>query len=189
MANVYLRFEGGKVIADLPMVCMKCGAPATVRKSKVFIRIPPSKEPVAHFLVHFLPVVGVVLVAFVFKRYYLETPFCDNHKNYWRKYPLMMWLWVLGMVAFNAACMIATAAALAANNMEPDVVRVLAMLVGFAVAVPELIVLLVILVMNRTIRITEFTSHHLCVSEVSPEFAAAVEDLEVVQQVKETHST
>src|ERR1043165_8910955 len=50
MAKVYLQSDGGKTIDNLPMVCIKCGAPATVRKSKKFTWISPEARRLGWWL-------------------------------------------------------------------------------------------------------------------------------------------
>jgi hypothetical protein len=189
MADVYLRFKDGTVIADVPMVCMKCGAPATVRKSKVFIRIPTSKKPVAHILAHFLPGVGIILVAFLFKRYYVETPFCDQHESYWWKYPFRMWLLVLGMIWIDVVTVIGVADAFQGANAGAAMARPISGIVCFTLALVELAIILVILMKNRRIRPTQITKRHICLTGVSAEFAEAVEDLQAAQQDMETQAT
>ena len=77
MAKVYLRSDYGHEIVDLPPVCMACGAPATVRKRKLF-SWQPQWVPVL-ILVGLLPYIIVSLV--LTKRQRVETPLCERHAS------------------------------------------------------------------------------------------------------------
>jgi hypothetical protein len=76
-----LRLESAdRNILDLPDVCMQCGAPATLRKRKTFSWFPPWIW-ILLFVCGLLPFAIVALI--MTKRRTIETPLCDEHKNYW----------------------------------------------------------------------------------------------------------
>lgn len=82
MASVRLEVYRGEDL-DLPDVCMRCGAPATVRKRRQF-----SWYPSWVYLLLLLGLLGLlvfVLVALmVTKRQWVSVPLCAAHKNHWR---------------------------------------------------------------------------------------------------------
>src|SRR5579871_4414997 len=79
MASVELESYRGKV-RDLPEVCMRCGAPATVVRSRKF-----SWQPQWVIVLLFFGLLPYLIVAIILtKRARVEVPLCDTHKNHWR---------------------------------------------------------------------------------------------------------
>jgi hypothetical protein len=179
MAEVYLRSDGGKEISKLPRVCMKCGAPATVRKSKLFVMLPnPHEDFLTHFLMH-IPLANIVVFTALTKRQRVETPFCDKHENYWWNFPLLMWMLFLATAGFAPVAVLGTAAVLKGANVEPDAANAISWIAGFSVALVGLTIIFVLLQLNKKrIRPTEITSGHICLTNVSPAFDAAVKNQE-----------
>jgi hypothetical protein len=70
MADVRLDFYDLEA-EELPDVCMKCGAPATVRPIKTFAWMP--------YWARFMGVIGTAFI----KRRRVPIPLCDQHKNHW----------------------------------------------------------------------------------------------------------
>src|SRR5207245_1568032 len=103
----------------LPRVCMKCGAPATVRKSKLFIMLP---RYIGHVWMH-VPIANFIVAAILTKRQRVETTLCDQHKNYWWLYPFPMGMLVLGILGFNVLAWLGASVAVQ-NAEEPKLVRV-----------------------------------------------------------------
>jgi hypothetical protein len=66
-------------VKNLPDVCLRCGAPATLHKSKTFSWHPP--------WVYVLLIAGLLpfaIVAIVLtKRRRVEAPLCEQHKHHW----------------------------------------------------------------------------------------------------------
>ncbi len=168
MAKVFLRAGPGQGVIDLPAICIKCGAPATVRKNKQFSWQPPW-VPVL-IIGGLLPYIIVSMI--LTKRKSVETPLCDQHKSYWWMYPLMMWMLVLGVIAFGVVAMIGLSAAGGNGNDTGE-------LVGLACAgsgVALLVILIVAAIVNSMrIRPTEITDRHVYLTAVSQEFADAVD--------------
>ena len=76
MATVRLgRFEVERGM--LPQVCMACGAPAAVRKSKKFAWHP--QWIYVLLLAGLLPL--IIVAAILTKRMTVAAPFCDDHKR------------------------------------------------------------------------------------------------------------
>lgn len=69
--------------AAMPAVCICCGSPATVSKSKGFWRQPPIQS------VRSIGIFGVILMLMQVSdaaskgQHLLRAPFCDKHANYW----------------------------------------------------------------------------------------------------------
>lgn len=70
MADVRLDFYDLDA-EELPDVCMKCGAPSTVRPIKTFAWMP--------YWARFMGVIGTAFI----KRRRVPVPLCDQHKNHW----------------------------------------------------------------------------------------------------------
>jgi phage shock protein PspC (stress-responsive transcriptional regulator) len=168
MAKVFLRADSGRGVVDLPPICIKCGAPATVRKNKQFSWQPP--------WVPILIIGGVwpyIIVSLIMtKRKSVETPLCDEHKSYWWMYPLMMWMLALGLLALGAVALVGATAAGGNGNNNADFVGLACGGTGVAL----LALIIVAAIMNsRRIRPTEITDRHVHLTGVSPEFADAVD--------------
>jgi hypothetical protein len=168
MAKVYLRIDGGREIVDLPPVCMKCGAPATVRKSKQFSWVPPS---IAGFAL--IPVAYAVLALVMTKRQRVETTFCDRHSSYWWLYPLILWIAVVGIVGFGVVLWIAAMAAAGPGRDEVGALPCLGIAGGVIV-----LAIVAAIINNSRIRPKEITDRHIYLDGVCAEFADAVEDEE-----------
>jgi hypothetical protein len=164
MAKVHLPYDSGKEIIDLPAVCIKCGAPATVRKNKTF-SWQPQWVPIL-ILVGLLPYVIVSMI--LTKRKTVETPLCEAHKSYWWMYPTLMTLACLGVLGFGLVGMIAVSAA--KNDGLAGGVCGLSLLVFLG--------LLVVAAVINTMRIrpAEITDRYIYLTGVSQEFADAAED-------------
>src|SRR5215831_1558086 len=89
--------------ADLPELCIKCGAPATLRQEKTFRWFPP------WVLVFLLLGAGGVLICVVaailaMKKRRLEVPLCEDHRHHWgrRQGLLLITFGLLMLVALVA---------------------------------------------------------------------------------------
>jgi hypothetical protein len=164
MAKVYLRYDHGREITDLPPVCIKCGAPASVRKNKQF-SWQPQWVPIL-ILGGLLPYIIVSMI--LTKRKTVETPLCEDHKSYWWLYPAVMTLLCLGVLGLGFVGMIALSGG--KNGDLGGAVCGLSVLVFFGV-------LVVAAIINMTrIRPTEITDRSVHLTGVSQAFADAVED-------------
>src|SRR5437660_11736174 len=74
------RYEATQ--GQLPRVCMRCGAPATLVKAKTF-----SWQPGWLLLLILLGVVGLVLFLVLSltlsKRMRVQVPLCERHRHHW----------------------------------------------------------------------------------------------------------
>jgi hypothetical protein len=169
MAKVYLRSDGGREIVDLPPVCMKCGAPATARKSRQFSWVPPWIGALA-----IVPLAYIIVAAVLTKRQRVETTFCDQHKSYWWMFPLIMWMIVLGFLGLGGVAMVGAAGASAGkgNDALPGMVCI-----GTVVALIVVGIIAAIIGSTR-IRPKEITDRYIHLDGVCAEFADAVEEQE-----------
>src|ERR1700693_44489 len=79
MAEIRLHLD--EADGGLPTVCMRCGEPATVGKSRRMSWCPPWVGVL--ILVGLVPYVIVALI--LTKRTLVQAPFCDQHKGHWLK--------------------------------------------------------------------------------------------------------
>ncbi|HEY7153245.1 MAG TPA: hypothetical protein VH575_04725 [Gemmataceae bacterium] len=79
MTTVRLESYDGE-ITDLPDLCMQCGAPSSLRKSKKFAWFPPWIW-ILLFVCGLLPFAIVALI--MTKRRTVNVPLCEEHKNHW----------------------------------------------------------------------------------------------------------
>ncbi len=86
MATVRLSRREAK--GDVPGLCVRCGAPATVERAKTMSWNPPWVYIL--LLVGLLPfaIVAVILT----KRRRVTLPFCSSHHNHWLSRSLVIWL-------------------------------------------------------------------------------------------------
>jgi hypothetical protein len=172
MASVYLRIDQPGSITDLPPVCLKCGAPATVFKNKQFSWQPP-------WVIILLPLglIPYAIVSSILSRNKtVETPFCPRHKSYWWLFPTLvtvacLGVLILGFVVTMAVAIIHTTSQNHGADFGASCGITVLMFFGILLAAA-------VLSMTRRIRATEITERYVRLTGVSPEFADAVEQEE-----------
>lgn len=92
-------------VYDLPELCMKCGAPATVNKQKTFSWFPPWVW-VLLFVCGLLPFAIVAMI--LTKRRTIGAPLCEEHKNHWLWRQLVIVGGFLALMAIGFMAAIAT---------------------------------------------------------------------------------
>ena len=75
----HIRLHVRQADGNLPMVCMRCGDPATVVKSKTLSWFP--RWTFVLMLAHVL--VFVIVAAILTRRARLQAPFCEQHQGHW----------------------------------------------------------------------------------------------------------
>jgi hypothetical protein len=164
MADVYLQYDSGRPITNLPPVCIKCGRPAGVCEMHQFSWQPP-------WLV-LLSFAGLIAIDLLTRSKTVETPLCYRHKSYWWVFPTLVMLACPGVLFFGlvATCAFAINHA---NKLDDSSDFLLpcptTVLLFFAVLCGA-----VVLQWGR-VRATKITDHYIRLSGVSPEFADAVE--------------
>jgi hypothetical protein len=93
MAQIRLgRYEAEE--GELPPLCLRCGAPATLFKAKLLSWQPPWTYIV--FGLTFWPLLA--LTAILRKRMRLLAPFCAAHRNHWQRRRLLSWSVISGLL-------------------------------------------------------------------------------------------
>ena len=160
MADVRLDFYDLDA-EELPDVCMRCGAPATVRPLKTFSWMP--------YWARFMP--WMIGMAFM-KRRRVPIPLCEQHKNHWT----IRYLVGFGGLALCVLPLI-LGGILFGSNVDDDPHGPLTMLGGVMMAcggllfLPWLITLIVLAVMQ--INVVEITDDAIVLKNISPEFVQA----------------
>jgi hypothetical protein len=173
MATVRLRrFEVDEGL--LPPVCLRCGAKATLRRTKKFTRHPLW---VLVFVVLGLGLPGIVvatIVGLVLARHVtILTPLCDEHRNH---FALQSWSFYggFGMLAFGVA--LATAL-MTLTDASPG--RNGQLVFGMVCGGGGLVALAwwigALVVRGLGIRVTEITDRSITLTNVSEDFVDAME--------------
>jgi hypothetical protein len=155
-------YDSGDV--DLPDVCMKCGAPAAVRKSKNFSWFPPWIW-VLLIVCGLLPFAIVALI--MTKRRRVEVPLCEEHKNHW------IWRQIVvigGFFALFGVGFVAWVAMLDDRGRPNDNLFGL-LCIGWVVGLIAWLILAVIL-QSTSVRATEITDTSITLGGVSDAFIA-----------------
>lgn len=170
-----LRLNIHEADGDLPMVCMCCGAPATVVRTRRM-----SWYPRWVWLLILVNLLVLLIVAMILtKRATLQAPLCDEHKNHWSKRMLigfgsfvLLVLFIIGEVVVMSN----------ASRQIQDSMGGFAFLAG-AVAVLAWLILLVTL-SGTAIRPNEITDRDLVLAGVSPAFIDALEEAQFQRRRK-----
>jgi hypothetical protein len=175
MATVKL-FTGEVQEGQLPPVCMRCGAPATVFKWKRFSWGP---EWVMILLVVGLLVltplfvIALILIPFVLRTMPVHVPLCARHRNHWLPLQVILYggLSLLALGTTTAIILWLTA------RPGDDFLTELGgwLCVGTGVIFVFLLFPAAVLHM-RTIRAVEITDHSITLIKVAKKFVRAVEE-------------
>jgi hypothetical protein len=164
MAIVKLR-NPDRYDDELPDVCMKCGAPATVRKAKTF-----SWHPGWVYVLLLLGLLPFVIVALVMtKRRTVRAPLCDAHRNHW--------LWRTLVILGSFFGLFAVAFVVFIASVQPDPRGAQTDFTGWAclgcvLALFVWVILAAVLSMTA-VRAAEITDRSITLVGVSREFADA----------------
>jgi hypothetical protein len=160
MADVRLDFYDLDDDA-LPDVCMKCGAPPTVRPIKTFTWVP--------YWARMIPF-GVAFM----KRRRVPIPLCDRHKNHWT----VRYVIAFGGLGLFGLVFIAGVAMLASDDGAGGPVAVLG---GLTMALAGFLflawIVAAIVLGATTISAFEITDDSIFLKNVSPEFKQAYREM------------
>jgi len=151
-------------VEDLPDLCLKCGAPAALRKNKTFSWYPPWVAVL--LLAGLIPFAIVALV--LTKRSRVEVPLCEQHTGHWWKRQLLVIGTLLVLLGGGFAVFLATV-----DNKGNDLSGLVCM--GWVVLMIGWIVLAAI-VQYTSIRPKEITDTSITLTGVSDVFAEAYEE-------------
>lgn len=158
MAAVRLESYGNGTI-DLPHVCMRCGAPATLRKRKTFAWFPSWIYLLILCNLLIFAIVALVLT----KKRSVHVPLCDEHKNHWLWRQLTVFGTLVPLIVLGFLAMIAMDDRNGRNSASG--------FLCFATFVGLVIWLIAAGILQSTsIRPSEITDHSITLQGVSREF-------------------
>jgi hypothetical protein len=151
---------------DVPDLCMKCGAPAEVRKNKTFNWYPPWVYVL--ILVNLLVFAIVALVLTKKKR--VPVSLCAAHRNHW------LWRQVVLVAGFVGLVGLIVLFVIVASNTRPrggDDYS--GWVCGGSVAALIVWLIAVAVLQTTAIRPTEITDYNITLTNVSKDFVRAYE--------------
>jgi hypothetical protein len=179
MAHIRLHVQ--QADGRLPMVCMRCGEPATVVKTKMMSYYP--RWLILLVLMGLPGLILLVILGLVLrKRARLQTPLCDKHQGHWTIRLAMGWAAAVVVIVMAIAGVVAI---IMLENAGPRNADVFAPFLCFTwvFAFIGLLILLVIL-HSTSIRPDEITRTHILLNGVSEAFVTAVEEAEIERRVR-----
>jgi hypothetical protein len=184
MAHIRLHVQ--QADGHLPMVCMRCGAPATVVRTKKLSWYPRWIVLVAVLLCG-LPgmIVALVLYLALRKTARLQAPLCEEHQGHWSTRLIInsvagVLAAVLGSGGFIAYIVVASG-----NRPRfPDAELLEPLLCLGSIAIFVLWVIIAAVLYNSSIRPDEITATHILLNGVSEAFVDAVEEAEIERRVR-----
>lgn len=163
-----LRLESyDRNVEELPDVCMQCGEPATLRKSKTFSWFPPWIW-VLFFVCGLLPFAIVAMI--MTKRRTVDVPLCEEHRNHWLWRQLLVFGTLLGVVVIGV---VAWGVLIANDNNRGDPLGGILCAGSLIFLVAWLI--LAVIVQSTSIRPKEITDRDITLTGVSKAFVEAYE--------------
>ncbi|HEX4608809.1 MAG TPA: hypothetical protein VH092_11450 [Urbifossiella sp.] len=157
--RIHEKEESGE---GLPRLCMRCGGPATGDVPGAFSWV----NPWIYTLVPLGLFPFLVVMLFARKTSKIRVPVCDRHVNHWRHREMFMGAGLIlgvGVVVLGLSQM---------GKMDPDTLNVAAVA---AVAGALAWVVTAVVLERRAIRPRRMTDHWTDLVNVSPAFAAALD--------------
>lgn len=140
----------------LPMVCMRCGAPATVVETRIMKWYP-------------------FMASFYERKARLCAPLCAPHRNHWTKRTVATWIAGICIAGFFVGTIFAT------DRIHGSIFTLTdATAFGFCIA----IVTAIVAIERSAIRPREITRTHILLSGVCEAFVDAVENAEIEHRVR-----
>src|SRR5215471_12290618 len=118
MAHIRLHVQ--QADGHLPMVCMRCGEPATVIKTKKLSWYP---RWILAFVFLGAPgiLILVILAAVLRKSARLQAPFCGRHQGHWTIRLVITWVSTIAMVLIGVGLVLLMILLDQARQRQPDV--------------------------------------------------------------------
>jgi hypothetical protein len=169
MASIQLTREEAE-LGFLPDVCMRCGAPATVRKRRMFVSHP--------FWVYVLLPFGylpyVIVAAILTQRARCYTHFCPKHKNHYRVRAAIVWGTLAALVVLLLGSFVLVVSPRQMTGSALDVVMASLCLGCLPLMICWLI--LIPIIQATAIHTADVTDRRLTLKRVSPAFVEAMHD-------------
>jgi hypothetical protein len=171
MAQIRLRIDRHQdVIDDVPHVCMKCGADAVLEKKTQFAWYPPWI-----WVLLFAGVLPyIILVMVLTRRQRVVVPLCDQHKNHFLFRRIFRALGYVGLF-FGAPGIFVLGFALSPRRGE----LASFLCVGWMGLIFLYFFGLEVWALFTKIRPSEITDREIVLTNVSPEFAIALDEYEL----------
>jgi hypothetical protein len=166
MAVLRLDSYDRKVV-ELPGVCMQCGAPSTLLKTKTFSWFPPWVW-ILLFVCNVL--IFAIVAAIMTKRRTVDVPLCEEHKNHWLWRQLLVIGSLLGVLAIGVVAVMVNS-----DNGGGDNALAGFLCVGSLILLVVWVILAVI-VQASSIRPKEITDHGITLTGVSTAFVEAYKE-------------
>jgi hypothetical protein len=173
MAQVRLgRFEVEK--GKLPLVCMFCGADASLMKRRSF-----AWHPRWAYILLFAGLLPFVIAAMMLtKRMRVEIPLCQTHKNHWFIRGVIIWVSFLGMVGLTAAWLallfVLDESVFKGDKRFRDLFG--GLVCGGLLFFPLAWLISIPIIQNTGIHATEITDRSITLTRVSPTFVEALRE-------------
>jgi hypothetical protein len=170
VASIQLTREEAE-LGFLPDVCMRCGAPATVRKRRLFVSHPLWVYVLLPF--GYLPY--VIVAAILTQRVRCYTHFCPRHKSHWLFCGLIIW------GAFPVLLALIASGWVVVFSMEKVVSKSMVDGLAGTMCVGEIVLILLWLMSIPIMQLTaihpaDVTERRLTLKRVSPAFVEALRD-------------
>jgi hypothetical protein len=179
MAHIRLHVQ--QADGGLPMVCMRCGEPATVVKTKKMSYYP--RWLLVLVLAGGLGVMILVPLALILrKRATLQAPLCDRHQSHWTLRTAISWAAAVTVILAGIASFVVFILVDNAGPRNADIFMPLLCFGGIFLFIGLLI--LVAVLQNTAIRPDEITRTHILLNGVSDAFVTAVEEAEIERRVR-----
>ena len=150
----------------MPKICMACGKPAVKHIEKNFSWYPPW----LWVLILVGPLVFIIVGLIITERMFVDVPVCNRHRGYWFKRLSLMWL---PPILVGCSCLVVIALLANKPKYEPAI--------GFIILGASMFCLIwligSLIVSFGLVRPTEITRNDITLTNVSPEFLHALDDL------------
>lgn len=177
----HIRLHVKQADGGLPMVCMRCGEPATVVKTKQM-----SYYPRGLFLLVLAGVLGIIILVVLAlalrKRARLQAPLCDQHQNHWTIRLAINWAAAIAIIFLGIAGVVLLILLDDAGPGPGDILFPLLCSGGLFLFIGVLILLAIL--QNTSIRPDDITATHILLNGVSDAFVTAVEEAEIERRVR-----
>jgi hypothetical protein len=182
MAHIRLHLQ--QADGGLPMVCMRCGEPATVLKSKNMSWYP--RWIVVLILLGAPGLIIMLILALVMrKRARLQAPFCEQHQGHWIIRTVTLLVTTVLAIAIGVGAFVAFITLTDRPGRPPQAAEFVApLLCGGSIVVFIAWLVVIAVVQNTAIRPDEITRTSILLNGVSEEFVNAVEEAEIERRVR-----
>jgi hypothetical protein len=151
---------------DLPDVCLKCGAPTTLRVKKKF-----SWYPLWVYVFLLIPLLFIIVAAIMTWRRTVSAPLCAEHRRHWFWRNVIIFLGIVGVLGL----LIAPFAVLPNAGRGQGALVGLVVLTGVPLGLVGWVGMTIWLRLTA-IRPTEITDHSITLAGVAEEFVRVYEE-------------